>query len=33
MLEISNTRELQRLADTAAITASPLRATDPNVPA
>ena len=33
MLEISNTRELQRLADTAAITVSPLRTMDQKAPA
>ena len=33
MLKVSNTRELQRLADTAAITVSPLRSMDPKVPA
>ncbi|MCP4956365.1 MAG: 2'-5' RNA ligase family protein [Photobacterium aquimaris] len=32
MLEISNTRELQRLADTAAITVSPLRSMDQKAP-
>lgn len=32
MLEISNTRELQRLADTAAITVSPLRSMDQTAP-
>ncbi|MBY3788955.1 2'-5' RNA ligase family protein [Photobacterium carnosum] len=32
MLKVSNTPELQRLADTAAITIAPLRAMDPKVP-